>query len=48
MEETIEIRIMIEVGVGIEKDNIKVILEETIEVVVGQGQDQEQILMRIE
>ena len=42
-------RIMIEVGVGLEKDNIKVILEGMIKVVVVHlDQVQEQVLIEIE
>ena len=42
IEETMEMRIITEVGVGLEKDNVKVILEGMIEVaVVDLGQDQE-------
>ena len=46
--ETIGMKIMKDVGVGLEKDNLKVILEGTIEVaVVSQGQDQEWVLIEI-
>ena len=48
IEKAIGMRIMIEVGVGLEKDIIKVISGETIDVVVGQGQDQETVLVGIE
>ena len=45
IEETIGIKVMKEVGVGLEKGSIKVIQEGMIEVAaVGQGQDQEQVL----
>ena len=39
IEETIEMKIMTEVGVGLEKGNIKVMVGGMIEVVVDQGQD---------
>ena len=43
-------KIMKEVGVGLEKGNIKVTLEGMtgVVVIVGQGQDQEQILIETE
>ena len=40
--ETIEMRIMKEVGVGLEKGNIKLILEGTIEVATVVDLDQDQ------
>ena len=39
---------MIDVGVGLEKDNYQVTLGEMIEVVVGQDQDLEHILIETE
>ena len=48
MEESIGMGIMKEVEVGLEKGNIKVILEGTIEVVVVDlGQDQEWVLIEM-
>ena len=47
IEETIGMRIMTEVEEGLEKGNIRVILEGTIEVVVDLGQDQEWVLIEI-
>ena len=42
-------RIVIEVGIGLEKDNIKEILEGMIEVpIVDLGKVQEQVLIKIE
>ena len=48
-EETIGMKIMKEVGVGLEKGNIKVAQEGMIEdAVVGHGHDQEQVLIQTE
>ena len=49
-QKIIEMTIMKEVGVGLEKGHIQVILERMTEAIasVGQGQDQEQVLIETE